>query len=129
MSNVNSMLKVLEKPTVDSLINDMKTGIGYDKKKKALQPNVIKIKQPKRLPDAVVLIQFEVSCKRCKEKFIYSNKYLLLRYDKNIIRPLDIWLDSFSNIERETLVRKETVEACENCFQDGRFSSWIKKRE
>ena len=69
----------------------------------------------KNLPDAIVLIIIDMSCRTCGNKVTYPNTSLLMRRGRQRLR-IKQWLFIYSSLPREVVRFPEYCDACENCF-------------
>jgi len=67
-------------------------------------------------PDALVLLQREITCK-CGSTYHSPNPTLLLRFGEHRKAPKE-WLPRFNNLPREIYHIKEEAQACDDCFAD-----------
>ena len=119
-------------PSLTEQLNTLLSEVKQDKLVKKVQAqDAAKPKRevPGRMPDSIVLIEFESRCLKCGTVHKSVNKRLLLRYNGDLMRPKK-WIYAYSAVPREILLRAETVEACIECFETGAFPLYdIEKRK
>lgn len=100
--------------SLDQLLSESKTVVKLEK------PRNNFIRTDPNPPDAVVLVQVNITCKWCSSKYTYPNIHLLIRRGRQRLR-IKQWANSYYALPREIFEVEESSDVCQNCFHSDRL--------